>query len=135
MLSNKVGYTYALTDDLSLSARAKHLYYRKRGYAESARPSRWSTFGTILEAALRVTEKTRLHAGQEGIPFLPVRHRAPGSKGGDFDRWTTVMFLRTDGDFWGWKLTSELGVQLQTFDQGGNKTKERTFFVEMYFGY
>jgi hypothetical protein len=131
-LSNKVGYTYPLTGNLTLSARAKHLYYRKRGYANSPY---WSTFGTTFEAVLKLTEKTRLHTGQEGIPFLPVRHRARGSYGGDFDRWTTVMFLRTDGDYWGWKLTSELGVQFQTFDREGDKSKERAFFVEMYFGY
>ena len=136
-LSNKVGYTYALRHDLSLSLRAKHLYYRKRGYtdADSAQGHRWATFGTTFEAVLSLTEKTRLHVGQEGIPFLPVRHRAHGSYAGDFDRWTTVAFLRTDGDYWGWKLTSEVGVQFQTFDREGSKSKERALFVEMYFGY
>lgn len=134
-LSNRVGYTYDLTKDLSLSVRAKHLYYRKRGYAKSAQVHHWSTFGTTFETVLKLTEKTRLHIGQEGIPWLPVRHREQGSSARDLDRRTTIIFLRTDGTYWGWKLTSELGAQFQAFDREGSKSKERAFFVEMYFGY
>ena len=134
-LSNRIRYVYDLTDDLSLSVRTKHLYLRKSGYADSTQVSSWFTFGTAFEAILRLTEKTRLHIGQEGIPLLPLRHRASGAEGGDFDRQTTVMFLRTDGHYWGWKLTSEIGVQFQSFDREGEKTNERAFFVEMYFGY
>ena len=129
-LSNRVGYTRKLMERLSISAKVKHLYRLDEGYPEGIR---WYTLGTVLEGVLKLTDRTGFHMGQEGLPFLPVVHRS--SSDGDFDRWTTVAFLRTDTDYWGWKLTTELGVQFKTLRIGGRTVKERTFFVEAYFGY
>ena len=45
----------------------------------------------------------------------------------------TGHVARTDGDYGGCKLTSELSMPFQTFDRKGNQRKELAFFVEMYF--
>lgn len=134
-LSNRVQYVYPVRDDLKLYARFRHLFWHDAGYSPATR-QHWMTWGPLFEESLRLTDKTSLVAGQEGIPWLmPISHTDYDDSGRDFDRWTNVFMVRMEGTYIGWKTVSELGFQLERIETAGSEVSNRTFFLEMYFGF
>lgn len=134
-LSNRLQYVYPLRDDLHLYARLRHLFWHDAGYSPATR-QHWMTWGPLFEESLRLTEKTSLVAGQEGIPWLlPISHTDYDDGTRDFDRWTNVFMVRMEGTYIGWKTVSELGFQLERIETAGSEVSNRTFFLEMYFGF
>ena len=134
-LSSRVEYRRSLLGKMSVFARAKHLYWQDAGYSREWR-QHWSTYGPLFEANLPLTEKSALVAGQEGIPWLlPIRHRDHRDGDQDFDRWTSVLMVRTVGNYIGWRVATEIGLQVTRLDAGGLDVSNRTFFVESFFGW
>ncbi|MEW6751769.1 MAG: hypothetical protein AB1505_12450 [Candidatus Latescibacterota bacterium] len=134
-LSTSLQYRYPLGQRAAVYARAKHLYWRDDGYPASLR-NHWTTFGPLLSAEVGLTEQTTLALGQEGIPYLvPFRHRDLRDEGRDVDRWTSVAMVRTLSNYVGWKIATEVGLEVRTLDTGGPAQQSRTFFVEMFFGW
>jgi len=134
-LSSRLEYLYPLGAQIDLYARAKHLYWYDVGFADEVQ-RHWSTYGLLFEGNLKLTERTTFVVGQEGLPWiLPIHHDDFGQKGEDFDRWTSVYLLRTISDYTGWKIATEMGLQVQKLDRGHSDFKTRTFFVEMFFGW
>ena len=133
-LSSRVEYRRTLRK-VSVFARAKHLYWRDNGYPKPAR-QHWSTFGPIFEASLPLTEKSALVAGQEGVPkLLAIHHRDHHDESQDFDRWTSVFMVRTVGNYIGWRVATEVGLQITRLETAGLDVSNRTFFVESFFGW
>jgi len=96
----------------------------------------WSTYGPLFEQEFKLTDRTVLVAGQEGIPGLvPVRHREHNSTQSDFDRWVDVFMLRTQSSYLGWNTVMELGVQYEKKVSADEALTNRTFFIEMFFGF
>ncbi len=133
-LSSRVQYQLSL-GAATVYARAKHLYWRDVGYSKAGR-QRWSTFGPLFEVNLPLTEKSAVVAGQEGVPWLlPIAHREHYDEGRDFDRWTSVLLVRTMSHYIGWRVATEIGVQVERLDAGGLDVSNRTFFIETFFGW
>jgi hypothetical protein len=134
-LSNRLQYVYPLRDNLNIYARLRHLFWHDAGYSPETR-QHWMTWGPLFEQSLQLTEKTSLVAGQEGIPWLlPIGHTDYDDGDRDFDRWTNVFMVRMQGTYIGWKTVSELGFQLERIETAGSELSNRTFFLEMYFGF
>ena len=134
-MSHRLQYRYALLDNITLTARLRHLYWQDSGYAVSMR-QHWSTYGPLFEQEFKLTDRTVLVAGQEGIPGLvPVRHREHNSTQSDFDRWVDVFMLRTQSSYLGWNTVMELGVQYEKKVSADEALTNRTFFIEMFFGF
>ena len=134
-MSTRLEYVYPLRDDLHLYARLRHLFWHDAGYSAATR-QHWMTWGPLFEQSLKLTEKTSLVAGQEGIPWLlPIAHSDYDDDSRDFDRWTNVFMVRMQGTYIGWKTVSELGFQHERIDTPGAEVSNRTFFLEMYFGF
>ena len=134
-LSNRLQYLYPLRDNLNIYARLRHLFWHDAGYSPETR-QHWMTWGPLFEQSLQLTEKTSLVAGQEGIPWLlPIAHTDYDDGDRDFDRWTNVFMVRMQGTYIGWKTVSELGFQLERVETAGSELSNRTFFLEMYFGF
>ena len=134
-LSQRLEYRYPLGQRTTLKARAKHLYWRDAGYSRELR-RHWSTFGLLFEEEVKLTDRTVFVAGQEGIPgLLPVRHADHNAEDGDFDRWTNVFMLRMQGEYLGWKMVSELGFQHERKETDLADVTNRTFFIEIFFGF
>jgi hypothetical protein len=133
-LSTRVEYERQVRGDVTLFARLRHLFWHDAGYSAGAR--HWMTWGPLFEQSLHLTERTALVAGQEGIPWLlPVSHTDYDDDSRDFDRWTQVFMVRMQGTYIGWKTVSELGLQLEQVEAPGADYSNRTFFLEMYFGF
>ena len=134
-LSSRIEYRRRLVGDLTVFARAKHLFWQDAGYP-GATGRHWSTYGPQFEAQLPLTEKSALVAGQEGLPgLLPIRHTDHGDAAQDFDRWTSVLMVRTLSNYLGWKVATEIGLQVQRFDTDEIDVTNRTIFVETFFGW
>ncbi len=134
-MSTRLEYVYPLRDDLHLYARLRHLFWHDAGYSAATR-QHWMTWGPLFEQSLKLTEKTSLVAGQEGIPWLlPIAHSDYDDDSRDFDRWTNVFMVRMQGTYICWKTVSELGFQHERIDTPGAEVSNRTFFLEMYFGF
>ena len=134
-LSTRLQYHYPLRDDVNLYARMRHLFWHDAGYSAATR-QHWMTWGPLFEQSLQLTERTALIAGQEGIPWLlPITHTDYDDGDRDFDRWTNVFMVRMQGTYLGWKTVSELGFQLEHVETAGAEVSNRTFFLEMYFGF
>lgn len=134
-LSTRLQYIYPLRDDLKLYARMRHLFWHDAGYSAATR-QHWMTWGPLFEQSLQLTERTSLIAGQEGIPWLlPIAHTDYDDGERDFDRWTNVFMVRIQGTYLGWKTVSELGYQVEHIEAAGAELSNRTFFLEMYFGF
>ena len=83
-----------------------------------------------------MTDRTVFVAGQEGIPFLvPIRHTDYDFEERDFKRWTNVFMMRITGQYIGWKTVSEIGLQLERVEMADAEVSNRTFFLEMFFGF
>ena len=133
-LSNRIEYRRRL-GNLTLFLRAKHLFWQDAGYPGST-GRHWSTYGPQFEAQLPLTEKTSLVGGQEGIPgLLGIRHTNHNDASRDFDRWTSVLMVRTISNYLGWRVATEIGVQVQRFDTGDLDVTNRTLFLESFFGW
>lgn len=134
-LSNRIGYTHPLTEKLFVRAKAKHLFRRDRGYADSTRVY-FSDFAPILEAGFKLTERTTLRFGQEGLPFWRFYHRDLVHPDENYRRRTTVFLVRMDSLYWGWVITSEIGIQFQTLQPRDQRAlSQRSAFVEVYVGF
>ncbi|MDP6700073.1 MAG: hypothetical protein QGH25_10520, partial [Candidatus Latescibacteria bacterium] len=134
-LSHKVEYSYPLRSHITLKARFRHLHWQDAGYSAHLR-QHWTTYGPLFEQELKLTEHTVFVAGQEGIPGLfPVRHRQRNDPGRDFDRWIDILMLRTRSTYLGWNTVTELGVQYERRETEAEELTNRTFFVEMFFGF
>ncbi|NKB72367.1 MAG: hypothetical protein GKR89_35270 [Candidatus Latescibacteria bacterium] len=134
-LSHRVEYRYPLRPSITLTARARHLYWRDAAYPRDLR-RHWSTWGLLFEEEFKLTERTVLVAGQEGIPgLLPVRHRDHLDKEADFDRWMDVIMLRTRGAYLGWDMVTEMGFEYQKLENDTDQVSNRTFFLEIFFGF
>lgn len=134
-LSSRLEYRQPVGDRLDLYARAKHLYWGDRDFPPGA-GEHWTTFGPLFEARFAVTEKTALVAGQEGVPYLlPVRHLDFRDAAADSDRWTSVFMLRTFSNYAGWRIATEVGLEIKQIDEAERSMENRTFFVEMFFGW
>jgi len=134
-LSQRLEYRYPVGSRTTLTARAKYLYWRDAGYGR-ALSQHWSTFGVLFEEEVKLTDRTVFVAGQEGIPgLLPVRHSDHGGGETGFDRWTNVFMIRMRGEYLGWKIVSELGFQHEKMESDLTDVTNRTFFIEMFFGF
>jgi hypothetical protein len=134
-MSTRLEYRYPLREHIELFARYRHLFWHDAGYSPATR-RHWQTRGPLFEEVVRLTERTELVAGQEGIPWLmPVTHTDYDDDARDFDRWTNVFMLRMQGQYIGWKTVSEIGLQLERLEAEAGEQSNRTFFVEMYFGF
>ncbi len=134
-LSNRIGYTYHITKKLFARAKVKHLFRRDRGYADSTRVY-FSDFAPILETGFRLTERTILQFGQEGLPFWSFYHRDLVNPDENYKRRTGVFLVRMDSLYWGWVITSELGIQFQTLEPRNRRALSQRFsFVEVYVGF
>ncbi len=134
-MSTRLQYVQSLRNDLTLYARMRHLFWHDAGYSAATR-QHWMTWGPLFEQTLKLTGRTSLVAGQEGIPWLlPIAHTDYDDGERDFDRWTNVFMVRMQGTYIGWKTVSELGFQLEHIKSSGTEVSNRTFFLEMYFGF
>lgn len=134
-LSHKLEYRVPLRESIVLTARFRHLYWRDAGYPRTLR-QHWSTYGPLFEQEFKLTERTVFVAGQEGIPRLfPVRHREQNSKEKDFDRWIDIFMVRTQSTYLGWNMVTEMGLEYEKLESKTEKFTNRTFFVEMFFGF
>lgn len=134
-LSTRVQYSHLLRDNIQLYARLRHLLWHDAGYPSATR-QHWMTWGPLFEQSLKLTERTSLVAGQEGIPWLlPISHTDYDDDSRNLDRWTNVFMVRVQGTYLGWKAVTELGYQHEHLDLPGAKATNRTFFLEMYFGF
>jgi len=134
-LATRLQYQYPLRDDVNLYARIRHLFWHDAGYSAATR-QHWMTWGPLFEQSVQLTERTSLIAGQEGIPWLlPITHTDYDDGDRDFDRWTNVFMVRMQGTYLGWKTVSELGFQLEHVETARAEVSNRTFFLEMYFGF
>ena len=134
-MSTRVQYLYPVRDDLDLYARFRHLFWHDAGYSAATR-QHWMTWGPLFEQTLKLTERSSLVAGQEGIPWvLPIAHTDYDDGSRDFDRWTNVFMVRMQGTYIGWKTVSELGFQMEKIESPAGDLSNRTFFLEMYFGF
>lgn len=134
-LATRLQYQYPLRDDVNLYARLRHLFWHDAGYSAATR-QHWMTWGPLFEQSVQLTERTSLIAGQEGIPWLlPITHTDYDDGDRDFDRWTNVFMVRMQGTYLGWKTVSELGFQLEHVETARAEVSNRTFFLEMYFGF
>ena len=134
-LSHKVEYRYPLRKKITLTARARHLYWQDAGYPEEL-ARHWSTYGLLFEEEFKLTERTMFVAGQEGIPgLLPVWHSEHNVEENDFKRWTQVYMVRTQGAYLGWDMVTEMGFEYQKKKTEADETTNRTFFIEIFFGF
>jgi hypothetical protein len=134
-LSHRVEYRYPYRSNITFKARLRHLYWRDAGYPRDLR-RHWSTYGLLFEQEFKLTQRTMLVAGQEGIPgLLPVRHTEHHTADGDFNRWTDVLMLRMRGAYLGWDTVTELGFEYQRIESDTGDVSNRTFFLEMFFGF
>lgn len=134
-LSTRLEYLYSLRDNLLLTGRLRHLFWHDAGFSPATR-QHWMTWGPLLEQSLQLTQKTSLVAGQEGVPWLlPIAHTDYDDDTRDFDRWTNVFMVRMQGTYIGWKTVTELGFQHEKIETPDAEVSNRTFFLEMYFGF
>ena len=134
-LSSRVQYQYPLRERITLVARMRHLLWHDAGYSPATR-QHWSTYGPLFEESFELTDRTVFVAGQEGIPFLvPIRHTDYDFEERDFKRWTNVFMMRITGQYIGWKTVSEIGLQLERVEMADAEVSNRTFFLEMFFGF
>ncbi|MBT3343321.1 MAG: hypothetical protein HN712_14125 [Gemmatimonadetes bacterium] len=134
-LSTRLQYEHKVRGNIQLYARLRHLFWHDAGYSAATR-RHWMTWGPLFEESMKLTEKTSLVAGQEGIPWLlPIAHTDYDDGGRDFDRWTNVFMVRMHGNYLGWKAVTELGYQIEHVEAPGTEASNRTFFLEMYFGF
>jgi len=133
--STRVGYTHNFGKRLYGRAKVKHLFRRDRGYADSTRVH-FSDLAPILEAGFRLTERATLQFGQEGLAFWPFYHRDLVNPDANYKRRTGIFLIRVDSLYWGWVITSEMGIQLQTIKPRDRGTlRQRSAFVEVYVGF
>ncbi len=134
-LSHKLEYRYPWRESISLTARFRHLYWRDAGYPGALR-QHWSTYGPLFEQEFKLTERTVFVAGQEGIPRLfAVRHREQNATENDFDRWIDIFMVRTQSTYLGWNMVTEMGLEYEKIETKTEELSNRTFFVEMFFGF
>lgn len=134
-LSHKIEYRYPVNKRLTLTARGRHLYWQDAGYPRGLR-QHWSTYGLLFEEEFKLTERTVFVAGQEGIPgLLAVRYNQHNADEEDFERWTNVLMLRMRGEYLGWKMVSEMGFQHEKKETKTTDLSNRTFFIEIFFGF
>ncbi|MBI2503157.1 MAG: hypothetical protein HYW07_07965 [Candidatus Latescibacteria bacterium] len=134
-LSHRIEYRRPLRKALTFTARARHLYWRDAGYAPELR-QHWSTYGLLFEEEFKLTERTALVAGQEGVPgLLPVYHNEHNARENNFRRWTDVLMLRTQSTYLGWSTVTEMGFEYQRKERKTSEVSNRTFFAEMVFGF
>ncbi len=134
-LSNRIGYTYNFTRGLFVKTKVKHLFRRDRGYADTTRVH-FSDFTPIVEVGFKLTARTSLLFGQEGFPFWPFYHRDLEHSEENYKRRTSIFLIRIDSLYWGWVVTSEMGIQYQTIEpRNRRRISQRTAFVETYVGF
>lgn len=134
-LSHRVEYRYPLNNRITLKARGRHLYWRDAGYKTDLQ-QQWSTYGLLFEEEFKLTERTLFVFGQEGIPGLvPIRHTEHNDQARDFKRWTDVFMLRTKSAYLGWDMVTEIGFEYEKKETAAAAFANRTFFIEMFFGF
>lgn len=134
-MAHKIEYRYPLRSHITLAARFRHLYWRDAGYPSPLR-QHWSTYGPLFEQEFKLTERTVFVAGQEGIPGLvPVRHSEHNAPERDFERWIDIFMVRTRSTYLGWNMVTEMGFEYEKKESNGDEVTNRTFFIEMFFGF
>ena len=134
-LSTRVEYRHPLRERITLIARMRHLFWHDAGFSTEMR-QHWSTYGPLFEESFELTDRTVFVAGQEGLPYLvPVRHTDYDVGERDFKRWTNVFMVRIKGQYIGWNTVSEIGLQVERVEMEEVEVSNRTFFVEMFFGF
>lgn len=133
-LANRVAYARDLRPHLGAALKFKQLFRWDGGYPGQA--VRFSVLAPIAEATLRLTDKLRLHFGQEGFPLLPYRYTDLENASRSYHQRTTLFLARADWSYWGWLMAAELGGQWQTRQVSGLRDQGlRTFFFETYVGF
>jgi hypothetical protein len=134
-LSHKIEYRYPVKKRLIFTVRGRHLYWQDAGFPHDLR-QHWSTYGLLFEEEFQLTKRTVFVAGHEGIPgLLGVRYNQHNVDEEDFKRWTNVLMLRMRGEYLGWKMVSEMGFQHEKKETETTDLSNRTFFIEIFFGF
>lgn len=132
-LSNRVGYTRPLGQDLTIQARGKYLLRWDRGYGSGQQ--RFSIVSPSLDARYHLTRHVRLVAGQEGWPLVPFRYNDHEDDGNSYTQRTTLAMAQADWMYWGWSMNVSIGMQWQSRESDTEDRGERVFFLESFVGF
>ena len=133
-LSNRIGYTRPVGDELTLRVRGKHMLRWDRGYGNDPE-QRFSIVVPTADARYQLTKHARLVVGQEGWPLLPFRFIDHENGDNNYTQRTTLAMGQVDWMYWGWSMTMSMGMQWQSRDSDTGDRGERTFFLESFVGF
>ena len=144
---NKVAYKVAVSRQLSVTGRAKHLLARwdEGSYSpidsiEVGQEASWSYFTPELLMTYTLTQKTRVEFGQHGlfVPFLRTRYHDRLTPANRYQANVTILQLTMSGEHFGYGMVTSVGLRRERryFDTAAQRddTKLSAFFVDVIFG-